>query len=113
MLLLGELIVLGISTSAPGTAAPGISLVAAAAFVAAGLRGVRRSASEPRWVRARRGATAALGAYGLTVPLALVGGFAEVNVPQVLFTSVIAVVVGGIAGQARAGTAASPDGPVP
>lgn len=112
VLLLGELVVLAISTFVPGTTAPGISLVAAAAFVAAGRRAVRNSRSLPRRVRARRGATAALGAYGLTVPLAVMGGLAVVTVPQVTFTSAIAVVVGAVAGQAGRGRRGNHRGPV-
>lgn len=108
ILLLGELVVLAISSFMPGAAAPGISIVAAAAFVAAGKRGGRNAVLLPRRTRAARGATAALGAYGLTIPLAVIGGVAVVTVPQVLFTSAIAVLVGSIAAQSGPRTGAGP-----
>jgi hypothetical protein len=107
ILLVGELLVLLVSAFLPGLAAPGISAVAATAFVLGARRGVRHAPPDDRRGNVRRGALAALGAYGLTVPLAIMGGVAEVTVPQVLLTSVLAVGIGGVAGWRGGG--ASPE----
>jgi hypothetical protein len=98
ILLVGELLVLLVSSFVPGLAAPGISAVAATAFVLGARRAVRHGAPGDALGNARRGALAALGAYGLTVPLAIMGGTAEVTVLQVLLTSALAVGIGGVAG---------------
>jgi hypothetical protein len=98
ILLVGELLVLLVAAFVPGLAAPGISAVAATAFVLGARRAVRHAAPGATLGNARRGALAALGAYGLTVPLAIMGGTAEVTVLQVLLTSALAVGIGGVAG---------------
>lgn len=86
VLVVGEIVVLAVTKVVPGIAAPGISFVAAAAFAIAGARAGDRLV----------GAVAACGAYGLTIPLAvMVGSF---QWQFALLSVSLALVVGAMAG---------------